>query len=61
MKRIEELKAELKQLLEDISLRDLLESDTLVDFIEDVEMLLEIGSLSKLTNRRRKLWNTYYF
>jgi hypothetical protein len=50
MKRIEEFKTDLQRLFEEISLKDLLENDTLLAFIEDIEELVEVGSLSKIIN-----------
>jgi len=61
MKRIEEFKTDLQRLFEEISLKDLLENDTLLAFIEDIEELVEVGSLSKIINWGENLWNTYYF
>lgn len=55
MKRIEEFKNELMHLLEDISLKDLLENETLLAFIEDIEELVEVGSLTKLINMGENL------
>jgi hypothetical protein len=30
-------------------------------FIEDIEELVEVGSLSKIINWGENIWNTYYF